>query len=659
MSRFLTKSRFKIGYECPTKLYYQDKNEFGNNNVDNSFLEALAEGGFQVGELAKIYIPGGIEIETLNKEEAVQQTAELMKREDVVIYEGCFRFKNLLIKADVVVRKGNRLELIEVKAKSIDPRDESPFFTKTSMKKGKPLLNSEWEPYILDAAFQAYVIGKVHPDLEVHTFLMLADKTATATVEGINQKFFLDKAIPEKVYVRVAPETFKKDLGKQLLCKISVINEINVAWRAKFVGDRTFSELVAHLSEICEAGLFAEPVIGGGCKSCEFRIGEEKKALGKKSGFENCWQHVAHLSSSDFKKPLIFDVWNFRKSQQLYEDGKIFMEQITVDDISPKEGAEGLTSSGRQWLQVQKVISGETTSYFDTAGLSTQMSKWKYPLHFIDFETTMVAIPFNKGRHPYEQMAFQFSHHIVQKDGQILHADQFLFREQGEFPNYEFVRALKAALTKDDGSIFRFAAHENTVLCQIRDQIIAAGDEVPDAKELIGFIERVTTSPDKSTHEWLGERNMIDMCELVKLFYYNPHTKGSNSIKKVLPAVLNESSYLQSIFSKPVYGTKEMRSSNFLNWTWVIRDQDGKIKDPYKTLPPVFDDLDLETLDSMITEGTLADGGAAMTAYARMQFTEMTALERDRITVALLKYCELDTFAMVLIYLHWKHEVEK
>jgi len=39
----------------------------------------------------------------------------------------------------------------------------------------------------------------------------------------------------------------------------------------------------------------------------------------------------------------------------------------------------------------------------------------------IDFETSMVAIPFNKGRHPYEGIAFQFSHKIVYEDDRIEH----------------------------------------------------------------------------------------------------------------------------------------------------------------------------------------------------------------------------------------------
>jgi uncharacterized protein YprB with RNaseH-like and TPR domain len=72
-------------------------------------------------------------------------------------------------------------------------------------------------------------------------------------------------------------------------------------------------------------------------------------------------------------------------------------------------------------------------------------------------------------------------------------------------------------------------------------------------------------------------------------------------------------------------------------------------------LPVLFDgwtELELqETLSEM--EG-IADGGAALTAYAKLQYQDMTAAEREEITTGLLKYCELDTLAMVMIYEHLK-----
>jgi len=42
-----------------------------------------------------------------------------------------------------------------------------------------------------------------------------------------------------------------------------------------------------------------------------------------------------------------------------------------------------------------------------------------------------------------------------------------------------------------------------------------------------------------------------------------------------------------------------------------------------------------------------------MMAWAKVQFSDMSALERKKISEALLKYCELDTLAMVMIWEGW------
>ena len=40
-------------------------------------------------------------------------------------------------------------------------------------------------------------------------------------------------------------------------------------------------------------------------------------------------------------------------------------------------------------------------------------------IRVIDFETSAVALPFYAGMRPYEQIAFQFSHHVMHADGSI------------------------------------------------------------------------------------------------------------------------------------------------------------------------------------------------------------------------------------------------
>jgi hypothetical protein len=287
------------------------------------------------------------------------------------------------------------------------------------------------------------------------------------------------------------------------------------------------------------------------------------------------------------------------------------------------------------------------------------MFKWVYPLHFIDFETSMVAIPFNKGRHPYEGIAFQFSHHMVHEDGRIEHRGQYLNITPGVFPNYDFARHLKRELEQDTGSIFRYATHENTYLNFIYRQLRANQNDIPDSEILCNFIRTITKSASNSAEQWAGQRNMIDMLELVKRYYYDPATKGSNSIKGVLPAILNSSEFLQKKYSEPIYGADSgIPSLNYRDWQW-IKLENGSVIDPYKMLPKMFQDITEKELELLSDDDELKDGGAALAAYARLQFEEMSDYERLEIRKALLKYCELDTFAMVMIYEGWKEMINQ
>ena len=85
--RYLTKSRFQLACECPTKLYYYGKSQYPNTKDEDEFLAALAEGGFQVGALAKCFFPEGIEITSLDYEKSLQETKALLEREAVTIFE--------------------------------------------------------------------------------------------------------------------------------------------------------------------------------------------------------------------------------------------------------------------------------------------------------------------------------------------------------------------------------------------------------------------------------------------------------------------------------------------------------------------------------------------------------------------------------------------
>lgn len=650
--RYLTKSRFKLATECPTKLFYTGKPEYLNNKLDDAFLAALAEGGYQVGELAKHYFPNGHDIESLDYNEAENQTSELLKQDKVIIYEPAIRFKNLFIRIDILIKNKNHFDLIEVKAKSFE-NSEQPFLSKRGNS-----VKSEWRPYLQDIAFQKYVLSKAFPKATINSYLMMADKNAVAKTEGLNQKFRIVRDEYNRKGIQVSSTLSAADLKNKLLIQKQVDDEIDVI-HSEFK-EMSFEDTIYLYANSYEKDTKVISEIGSHCGKCEFQCSADDKKNGHKSGFEDCWTQALKWKDSDFKEPNVLSIWNFRKKDDLISEGKIKIKDLEQEDIDPTSDDEpGLSSSERQWLQIEMVKNNSKESFFDKESMRREMSSWKYPLHFIDFETTAVAIPFNKGRGPYEGIAFQFSHHIVQKDGTIEHIGQYLNTQQG-FPNYDFLRALKVELENDRGTVFRYAAHENTYLNLVYRQLINDPDEIADREELRDFIKSITKSVSSSDESWTGNRNMVDMLELVKRYYYNPRTKGSNSIKKVLPAILNSSKYLQTKYSQPIYGANNgIKSLNFKDWTW-IEIQDGEVADPYYKLPKLFQDATEKDIDVLLSDDNeLMNGGAALTAYGRLQFSEVSDYERKELCNALLKYCELDTFAMVLIYEHWKYELER
>lgn len=641
--RYLTKSRFKLATECPTKLFYTKKpEEYPDQSDGDSFLAALAEGGFQVGELAKAHHPGGHDVEALDYETALEQTNALLEQEDVAIFEAAIRYKNLFIRADVLRKQGNVFDLVEVKAKSFDNAEE--FRGKRSGK-----VSSGWKPYLMDVAFQDYVLRKAIPGAIVRPYLMLADKNACTSVDGLNQKFKIERSDGGRTQARSVGDISPETLGEPILIEVDVRDYVLELQSDTYEVNGqayTFEEYINFLSSRYEADERIPPTVQCGiCAGCQFQASPKEEAEGKKSGFKECWKEAVNFTDADFETPSVLDIWNFRKKQEFLETNRFFMHQINEGDFDLDKPTQA-----RQWLQIQKTISNDSSPWIDTEGLREEISSWTWPLHFIDFETSTVAIPFTKGRRSYEVIAFQFSHHVVFEDGRIEHCDEYINAEPGIFPNFEFVRHLKASLDKDEGTIFRYAAHENTVLSHILLQLEDTEEEVPDRIELIEWIKTVTHNTKTG---WVGHRDMVDLLDLVKSHYYQLDMGGSNSIKKVLPAILNSSEYLQEKYSQPIYNSR-----NFQNQTWIQRDEVGRVKDPYKLLPPVFTDVPQEDLDKISSDGKLADGGAAMTAYARLQFTDIPESERQATCQALLRYCELDTLAMVMIWEAWNHVLE-
>lgn len=298
----LTKSRFKQGLECPNKLYFTSKKEYANQSLDDSFLQALAKGGFQVEALARLHYPDGIFINTENYEYdlATNLTLEQLKKDSVSIYEAAFEHHGLFIRTDILSKKGSHIKLIEVKAKSFDPNDEFLFIGKRGG------INSGWKSYLFDLAFQKYVAQKACPQFTFEAHLLMADKTKTAKVDSLNQLFRIPKDGNPRTNVSSNIGSLD-EIGASVLSEINVDMIVNriIANEYPYFDNLTFEESITLFKTAYQNDDYLNwPTKFGSCKSCEFKTSSEQELEGFKSGFQYCFEKQHAWKPSDFHKPV-------------------------------------------------------------------------------------------------------------------------------------------------------------------------------------------------------------------------------------------------------------------------------------------------------------------------------------------------------------------
>lgn len=655
----LTKSKYKIGLQCPTRLYYNNnKNLFDNQSVDNPFLEALADGGFQVGELAKFLFcqdpkGEGITIESKDRLSVLEETANKLLSDNCIIAEAGFEFNGCFVRVDILEKIGNRLNIYEVKSKSISS-NESFFNSKGTS------LNSAWDEYLLDIAFQHHVVqgALLDREFEIVPHLLLVNKEVQMKRDSLNQLFRIQKlnGNNKNVDVRATFNDVREDLD--LIRSIDVSNEVQWIYEQRndfklFPDAGSFSNSILQLKTIEEQNEFQRSQPGPKCKSCSFYSKENVNRCGRTKCFsQHNWNSGQKEADALYSEPLITELWlgkgGSQLGKQVWEQNLPFIKELTSSDFVKEnidESEIGFTPGDRRRFQIELNQSEIKPFVFDAIAFSELSSEWKWPLNFIDFETNTSAIPYFSGMRPYQTIAFQFSHHILEKDGTVRHHNEWLSFEPSHFPNINFLRALKSSLEANDGTVFRYATHENTVLNHLKADVLRLTP--PDAQDLINFIENITE--EKIEKEKVsGDRNMVDLLEIVLKCYYSKYAKGSNSIKAILPAILNDCNWLKEKYAnRNTYGSQGIIfSHNFERHTWITPESGW---DPYKTLPPVFSDQEINQIVIAEDFEDLANGGAAMMAYSMLQFTEISDSERQALRSALLRYCELDTMAMVMI----------
>lgn len=147
-----------------------------------------------------------------------------------------------------------------------------------------------------------------------------------------------------------------------------------------------------------------------------------------------------------------------------------------------------------------------------SAGLSDAMRAIRYPVHHLDFETFMPAVPRFPKTRPYETIPTQWSNHIEFEDGTV-HHEAYLCGDPVD-PREDLTTALLKSVG-ETGSICVYSGYERSVLERLAETRPSVRAQL---KQVIARL-------------W-------DLYEVIKGHYYHPGFRGSYSIKDVLPAVV-------------------------------------------------------------------------------------------------------------------------
>ena len=595
MAVSLSKSDFMLGKQCPFKLKYK-KAGFPSNRDGDPFAAFFAKGGFMVEALAHA----------------------VLSEDPRVEFERTISHGRFHARVDAYVDRGDAIVLTEIKSASVEGDDVKQFFHKDDSG-----ILKDHRKYLEDLTFQVMVARLAFPGRRVIGRLCAVDKRKSSSIESIYDKIHLirdasdDKSAPRAVY-RGDVETLRRD---HFLAFIDADEAI------EFLMPEVTSK--SHeLLEFLDGNLpdMVPQLDVGLCKRCEYR-GPDLIP----SGFEACWGTTGEESLS-------IDLYRAGNGKDLvsvisdkWSDGK-----RSISDV-PESILEGGKSYGPP--RRNQVRSALVNREIVESALAEVLESLRYPLHFVDFETSSIPVPFHPNLRPYEKIGFQFSVHTLGEPGatHLKHSEWLNLRDA--YPNLQFLNELRGCVG-DSGSIVTWSTFERSTVRNFGLQLQRRGELDADLSD---WITRLIGEKGDSS----SESRIVDFADLSRQYYAHPSMNGSHSIKKVLDALWGEAEHL---WNHPWFAE------------FVIRDESGAPIDPYQSL------VSRNTTGILINghsddddedDTNVNQGVAAMEAYQALLFGERRddADYADRLRQALLNYCRLDTLAMVMVWMHWRHRL--
>ena len=610
INRYLSKSDFKVAQSCPTKLYYRKKGYPTLEDGDEQ-LSMLADQGYLIEALARTLYPDGRWIGFNDDVESAAWDTMSALTDNCTLFEATIISGGMLARVDILIKRGNVLELIEIKSRGFNRRKNDELLRQGQANllrapRSPDGIHNEWRSYLEDVTFQTNILQQVFPDVTVIPYLLMPDTSQTSQIDGLHRHFSLrslnkgngDGVVPFSDYTD-DPRLIRRN---PLMCRIDVREEVGLLLpEVRRQAGEYLNSLLPTLRRITSP-------LSTSCRSCEFHFPD-----GQLRGFHECWGEMADVT------PHLLDLYyvsqaggrNSGLADKLIAQGKASLFDVPTKSLARRDGSMG-EFARRQRLQIECIRDNRE---WISNELGTVLDSLVFPLNFVDFETCNPAIPHYRGMRPFDVIAYQWSCHTINSPSADPQHSEWL-QSVDTYPNEAFITGLQHRLG-EEGSILIWSKYEVTVLRAIRQQLIerdAAGSE------LAAWIGRV-----------LDSNRIVDLNQVTLKHYFHPRAGGRTSLKVIADAVWQSNPAIRRRLPQ-----------------YVAETEDGPLS-PYQALPP------LSIGDRQIA---VAEGMGAVVAYYRMMERAATSatLEAAQWRRLLLQYCELDTIAMVMVWWHW-HEL--
>ena len=609
-TRTLSKSDFTLARGCETKLHFRE-NRFPESGDSSPYVRLLADGGYMVDALAQAQRPDGILLDYGRGPDVdAAKTREYLERDTVTLFQATLLGGRRLARVDIIEKRGNVVRLIEVKAKSFDGAEHAADLARGGVgifrtKRAPHTHLVDWAPKFEDLTFQVLLFERLFPNLTVQPVLELVDKGKRTTLDGVPRFFEIERHQRADGSMSAHAAHFTGTADD--VAKLDVLTEVDAT--ADIAMLRAEVDAEANRLEALLDAPFDRTLVtyGTKCAECEFRGAGSAES----TGFARCWGELASV------KPHLLELYQLGRVtdaagtplvETLPKSGKASLFDIPEERLRKKDGTFGPLAE-RQLRQLRQTRSGER---WIGPALLTNVASLNYPLHFIDFEVTRLALPYHAEMRPYGQVTFQWSCHTVSAPGAVPVHREWLNADDA-WPNVTFGETLRDAIGDRD-TVVVWSPFEGSRLNELKAE---HANFVEYDAQLAAWIDGLVNGRIVDTHKWAAND------------FYHPGMRGRTSIKVVLDALWKDDASMRE---------------QFTTWTGRTVSATG---DPYHALPPI-------EIDGVVQD--VREGTGAMRAYEAMMYgvekNDPDAKAKWR--QLLRQYCELDTLSMVLIFEYWR-----